>query len=118
MPASSSSSTSCQRFSLREPGTFVCASSSTSATAGRRASTASRSISSNVVPRYSSASPRDDLEVADLLGGARSPVGLDEADDDVGAALGAPAALVEHGERLADAGRRAQVDAELPARHG
>ena len=29
MPASSSSSTSCQRFSLREPGTLVCASSST-----------------------------------------------------------------------------------------
>ena len=34
IPASSSSSTSCQRFSLREPGTFVCASSSTSATCG------------------------------------------------------------------------------------
>ena len=51
IPASSSSSTSCQRFSLREPGTFVCASSSTSATSGRRARTASTSISSNVVPR-------------------------------------------------------------------
>ena len=68
MPASSSSSTSCQRFSLREPGTFVCASSSTSATCGRRASTASTSISSNVAPRYSIALARDDLEVADLLG--------------------------------------------------
>ena len=32
MPASSSSSTSCQRFSLRDPGTLVWASSSTSAT--------------------------------------------------------------------------------------
>ena len=50
MPASSSSSTSCQRFSCRLPGMFVWASSSTSATAGLRASTASRSISSNVVP--------------------------------------------------------------------
>ena len=29
-------------------------------------------------------SPRDDLEVADLLGGLRPAVGLDEADDDVG----------------------------------
>ena len=34
MPASSSSSTSCHRFSLRDPGTFVWASSSTSATSG------------------------------------------------------------------------------------
>jgi len=32
MPAASSSSMSCQRFSFRVPGTFVCASSSTSAT--------------------------------------------------------------------------------------
>ena len=32
MPAASSSSMSCQRFSLRLPGTFVWASSSTSAT--------------------------------------------------------------------------------------
>ena len=35
MPAASSSSMSCQRFSLRDPGTLVCASSSTSATFGR-----------------------------------------------------------------------------------
>ena len=44
--------TSCQRFSLRDPGTFVCASSSTRATVGRRASTASMSISSNSLARY------------------------------------------------------------------
>ena len=87
MPASSSSSTSCHRFSLREPGTFVCASSSTSATFGLRASTASRSISSNDVPRYSMHAPRDDLEVADLRGGVGAAVGLDEPDDDVGAPL-------------------------------
>ena len=37
-------------------------------------------------------------------------VRLDEADDHVGAALVAPAALVEHGEGLADAGRGAEVD--------
>ena len=35
------------------PGTLVCASSSTSTTSGRRASTASTSISSNSVSRYS-----------------------------------------------------------------
>ena len=59
--------------------------------------------------------PWDDLEVADLLGGARPAVGLDEPDDDVGAALGAAPALVEHGERLADAGRGAEVDAQHTA---
>ena len=75
------------------------------------------SISSNVVPRYSMRAARHDLEVADLLGGVRAAVGLDEADDDVGAALVAPPALVEHRERLADAGRRSEVDAELPACH-
>ena len=47
---------------------------------------------------------RDDLEVAELLGGADPAVGLDEADDDVGAALVAAPPLVEHRERLADAG--------------
>ena len=51
MPAASSSCTSCQRLALREPGTLVCANSSTRAISGRRASTASRSISSNSVPR-------------------------------------------------------------------
>ena len=45
MPAASSSSMSCQRFSFRDPGTLVCASSSTRATCGRRARTASTSIS-------------------------------------------------------------------------
>jgi hypothetical protein len=54
MPASSNSSMSCQRFSLRLPGTLVWASSSTSATSGRRARTASTSISVKVAPRYSS----------------------------------------------------------------
>ena len=53
--------------------------------------------------------PGHDLEVAELLGGARPTVGLDEPDHDVGATLVAPAALVEHGERLADAGRRPEI---------
>ena len=53
IPASSSSSMSCQRLALREPGTLVWASSSTRATWGRRARTASTSISVNVAPRYS-----------------------------------------------------------------
>src|SRR5215470_4365938 len=53
MPASSSSSTSEYRFGCRLPGAFVCASSSTRTSAGRRARIASRSISSSVMPRYS-----------------------------------------------------------------
>src|SRR5712691_6228638 len=53
MPASSSSSMSWHRFALREPGTLVWASSSTSTRRGCRARMASTSISSNVAPRYS-----------------------------------------------------------------
>ena len=51
MPASSSSNTSWYRFSFRLPGTLVCASSSTNATFGCRASAASTSISSNSLSR-------------------------------------------------------------------
>ena len=52
MPATSRASTSCQRFSWVEPGAFVWASSSTSASCGARASTASRSSSSSATPRW------------------------------------------------------------------
>src|SRR4029450_777921 len=49
MPASRSSWRSCQRLALRDPGTLVWAISSTRATWGLRARTASRSISGNGV---------------------------------------------------------------------
>ena len=42
---------SIHRFALRDPGALVCAISSTSASAGLRASTASTSISSSSVSR-------------------------------------------------------------------
>ena len=48
----------------------------------------------------------------------RAAVGLDEADDDVGAAVVAAATLVEHRERLADAGRGAEVDPKRAPGHG
>ena len=52
MPASRISRTSSHRFSWRpDPGTLVWASSSISATLGLRASTASRSISSQTESR-------------------------------------------------------------------
>ena len=54
MPASRISRTSSQRLAWRpEPGTLVWASSSMRATSGLRASTASRSISSQTASRYS-----------------------------------------------------------------
>ncbi len=51
IPASSRSSMSSQRLACFEPGTFECASSSTSATSGARARIASTSISSKVASR-------------------------------------------------------------------
>ena len=102
IPASSSSATSCQRFSFREPGTFVCASSSTSATSGRRASSASTSISSSVVPRYSSRRGGTRSRSPISARGLFTAVCLDDSDHDIGAAAPAPMGFPEHRERLAD----------------
>ena len=52
IPAARISSTSWARFSCRLPGTLVWASSSTQTTFGRRAITASVSISVNVLPLW------------------------------------------------------------------
>ena len=117
IPASSSSMTSCHRFSLRpDPGTLVWASSSTRATSGRRARTASRSISSKVLSAVDDDLAGHDLQVTDELGRAGTAVGLHEADDDVGAPTVPAPALVEHGEGLAHAGHRPHVDAEAAGR--
>ena len=64
------------------------------------------------------ASPRDDLEVADLRRRLRPAVRLHEADDDVLAVVAAAPALVEHRERLSDAGRCSEVEPERSSRHG
>ena len=79
--------TSCQRFSWRpDPGTLVWASSSTRTTWGggraRRRGPSPRSESPVLDDPAG-----DDLEAVDQLLGARPPVGLDEADDHVGAPL-------------------------------
>src|SRR5690242_8551486 len=60
---------------------------------------------------------RQDLQVADLLDGAPPAVGLDEADDDIGATVVPAATLVEHRERLADAGRGAEIDPKVASGH-
>ena len=69
------------------------------------------------LPPILEAAPRQHLEVADLLGRAPPTVRLDEPDDHVLAPLGATAALVQHRERLADAGSGAEVDAQRATRH-
>ena len=113
IPASSSSSMSCQRLAFRLPGTLVWASSSTRTTSGRRASTASTSISLERAPRGRRCSARDDLQPSEQLLGVLAAVGLDEADDDVGAPLEAAVALLEHRVGLADAGGGPEVDPQL-----
>ena len=100
IPASSRSRTSSHRFSCGpEPGTLVWASSSTSTTSGCRSSTAARSISSKVVPRYSTTlrgttgRSRISSAVCGRPWVSTNPI------DHVGPALVAPPTLVEHGDR-------------------
>ncbi len=56
---------------------------------------------------------RHHRQVPDELGRVGPPVGLDQADHDVGPPLVAAPALVQHGAGLPDAGGRAEVEAEL-----
>ena len=107
---------SCQRLVLREPGTLVWASSSTSATFGCRAE---HGVDVHLLERRPPVGQRaagDHLEALDHLGRVLAAVGLDEPDHHVGPALGAAVALAEHGVGLAHPGRCAEVDPELPAR--
>ena len=55
---------------------------------------------------------RDDLQPVEQLDGSRAAVGLHEPDGEVGAAGDAAMALLEHPERLADARRHPEVDAQ------
>ena len=58
---------------------------------------------------------RDMLELGGQLGGGFAAVGLDDADDDILAALAAADAFTQHAEGLADAGSVAQKDLEPAA---
>ena len=60
----------------------------------------------------------DDREAVGLSRGEGPAVRLEDADDDVGAAVLASAALGEHGHGLPDAGGGAEVDAQSSAGHG
>ena len=61
--------------------------------------------------------PGNDLEIAELRQRVATTVGLHVADDHVGASLSTTPALVEHGERLADAGSSPEVDAQQTSGH-
>ena len=69
-------------------------------------------------PPILEASARHHLEVGDLLRGLRAAMGLDEPDHHVGAAVVAAPALVQHGERLADARCGAEIYAQRAPGHG
>ena len=118
MPASRSSSMSCQRLAWRLPSALVCASSSTSSSCGLRCSARSRSNSRTVPGPCSEQQEGNRLESLEQPLGFRAPVRLDIADDDVDAfGLLAPRRL-EHRVGLADAGRRAEEDLQLAAARG
>jgi hypothetical protein len=55
----------------------------------------------------------DGFEAVEQFGGVGATVRLDEADHDVGAALGPASGLFERGEGLADPRGRAEVDPQL-----
>ena len=73
---------------------------------------ASTSISSMVDAAILDRAPRDHLEVLDLGLGVAPAVSLDKADDDVETPRAQRMRLLQHLVGLADAGRRADVDAQ------
>ena len=115
MPASSNSSTSCQRLAWREPAALVWASSSTRISAGRRASAASRSNSCR-----SRAAILDVRAAAGSRGPRAAPrsrpaVRLDVADDTSTPSSRRSRRRLEHRVGLAHAGGGAEEDLELAA---
>ena len=104
MPASRISSTSCQRFSLREPGHVGVGQL---VDQGHLGAPGQHGVDVHLLEALApvlEGPAGEDLEVTDLGGGVGPAVGLDDGDHDVGAALVAAPALVEHGEGLAHAG--------------
>ena len=114
IPASRMSSTSSQRFSRGEPGAFECASSSMSATVGRRVMTASGvQLLDHDAPVLDAAAGHD-LQALEECGGPQAAVGLHEPDHHVRAPVVPPVTLFQHPVRLSDTGCHAQVDTEPP----
>ena len=118
IPASSSSSTSCQRLALRDArdvGVRQLVDEGDLGVAGQHG------VDVHLLEGRAAVGEglaRHHLEAGDLLARVRPAVVLDEADDDVGAAFGAAVALAEHGEGLADPGGGPEVDPQPTAGHG
>src|SRR5258706_11614260 len=115
MPAARISSTSCHRFSWRDPGAFVGGNSSTTSTSGWRFRQASRFISSMTTSLYWTGAC-DHLEVADARRRVGATVRLDVADHDVDALAPHGVRIVEHPNGLADARGHTEVHLQLPLR--
>ena len=116
MPASSTSSMSCQRFSFRIPGAFVCASSSISASSGARADHGVDVHLLELERPVLRAQPRHDLEPLGERRRLGAVVRLEVADHDVLALLLRLPALVEHPVRLADSCGHPEQDPVVAAR--
>ena len=104
---------SCQRFVCREPGAFVCASSSTRMSAGPARE---RGVEVELLELHASVlglAPRHDLETEQERAGVVAAVRLDDAHDDVAALLALEARRLEHRVGLSDPGRRAEEDRQL-----
>ena len=112
MPASSSSRTSCQRFRCRPSRARWYGPARRPGRAWDGGPARRRGPSPRIACPVVDGLARHDLQAVDQRFGERPPVALDEPDDDVGAPLLAPVALVEHGVGLADALPR------LPDRYG
>ena len=115
MPASSRSSTSSKRFSCRLPGHVRVRQLVDDA--DLRLARDDR-VDVHLLHRHAAVldrAQRHDLEIFHLRLGVRAAVGLDDADDDVEAAGAERVRLLQHRVGLADARRRADVDAQAGA---
>ena len=113
MPAARMSSTSCQRLACREPGALVCASSSIDHHGGAAGQHGVHVELGQLDPAVGQLAPGQHLEALEQRGGPGPAVRLDQPDHDVGAAVGPPVGLAEHGEGLPDARCGAEVDPQL-----
>ncbi len=116
MPASRMAWMSCQRLVFGpDPGTVVCAISSTNATAGCRCNDGVEVHLLEDGAAVAHLSAREDRQITDPFGRVQAAMGLDESDHHVGATLQASVALVEHGVRLTDPWGRPEIDAQHAA---
>ena len=102
MPASSSTMTSSHRLARSEPGTFVCANSSTAQTCGRLARIGVRVHLLEGVAPVVDAAPGDHLQPFDLGDRVLPSVRLEVAHDDVASLRPELLRLLEHPEGLPD----------------